>query len=427
MLKKLIIRNFKAIQDMTIELTPITVLIGGNSCGKTTVLQALDFLRSASGRDIPEYLREKGWDFKELKSQLNSGKNKPITFISVFEFIVDDKTELLEWTFIINQTDNHFVIREEIKRLSDNSVIFSRGFGQEGPIVAGGAGAHAGNPFAAAHDINEIILEASWLKYLQFVKDSPELSSIKKFLLGSTYFGLLSPDNIRAGGKNRFAVDIGQGGVSLAPFIHGLIDEQKNTLNKIISSLVGFSVKINTIDLGGRIEFYIEETFDGSSTRINKDHISDGLLRIISFAAIALQKKILITPPARQEITPIDNGFQINLGRLEEPEGMVLLDEIENGINPYLTENVNGLLNSLTETGKRQIIITTHSPVMLNDFKPEEIVFLWKDKNGSVHVKKFFDTKEMREALDFLNPGEIWENYGKDIILAKLDVPPEDR
>jgi len=64
---------------------------------------------------------------------------------------------------------------------------------------------------------------------------------------------------------------------------------------------------------------------------------------------------------------------------------------------------------------------------MLNDFRPEEIVFLWKDKNGVVHAREFFDTEEMREALSFLNPGEIWENYGKDTILTKLGVNQEDR
>jgi len=29
----------------------------------------------------------------------------------------------------------------------------------------------------------------------------------------------------------------------------------------------------------------------------------------------------------------------------------------------------------------------------------------------------------MRASLDYLNPGEIWENYGKDAILAKLGIP----
>jgi predicted ATPase len=427
MLKKLTIKNFKAIQDMTIEFTPLTVLIGGNGCGKSTVLQALDFLRSASIRDIPEYLREKGWTFGELKSQFNKEENEPITFISMFELIVNGKNESIEWIFIINQVDNQLVVKEKIKKTSDNSVIFSRGFGRGGPIIAGGTGAYAGNPFAVAHDINEIILEASWLKYLQLVKDSPELSSLKKFLLGSTYFGLLSPDNIRTGGRDNFAVDIGPSGVSLAPFIHGLIDDQKDALNKTVSNLVGFPVKINTVDLGGRIEFYIEESFDGSSTRINKDHISDGLLRIISFAAIVLQKKIIITPPAGQDITPIDNGFQITVGCLEEPEGMVLLDEIENGINPYLTEKINGLLNDLVKASKRQVIITTHSPVILNDINPDYINLLWKDKSGSVYCRKLFSISELHDSLDFLSPGDAWMNIREEDLLTKVSSEPENK
>ena len=53
MLKKLTIRNFKAIHDMTIAFSPLTVLIGENAAGKSTVLQAIDFLRSAASRDIP--------------------------------------------------------------------------------------------------------------------------------------------------------------------------------------------------------------------------------------------------------------------------------------------------------------------------------------------------------------------------------------
>ena len=56
MLKKLRVKNFKAALDMEIQFTPLTMLIGGNSCGKSTVLQALDFLRSIATRDIDEYL-----------------------------------------------------------------------------------------------------------------------------------------------------------------------------------------------------------------------------------------------------------------------------------------------------------------------------------------------------------------------------------
>jgi predicted ATPase len=99
---------------------------------------------------------------------------------------------------------------------------------------------------------------------------------------------------------------------------------------------------------------------------------------------------------------------------------MVLLDEIENGINPYLTENISELLSNLTKASKRQVIITTHSPVVLNDFQPEEIVFLWKDKSGAVSGKSMFSTEKMKRTLKVLNPGEVWINYEKDEIIQRL-------
>ncbi|MDR0312914.1 MAG: ATP-binding protein, partial [Treponema sp.] len=106
-------------------------------------------------------------------------------------------------------------------------------------------------------------------------------------------------------------------------------------------------------------------------------------------------------------------------------DGMILLDEIENGINPYLTEQIVYLLRNLVEKTRRQVIVTTHSPVILNEFKPEEIVFLWKDKNGAVHSKKMFSTGEMKSLLKALNPGEVWINLEKKDILEKLSSKKE--
>jgi predicted ATP-dependent endonuclease of OLD family len=55
---------------MTIEFTLLTVLIGANACGKTSILQALDFLWSVARQDISVFLEQRDWMFSELKSQL---------------------------------------------------------------------------------------------------------------------------------------------------------------------------------------------------------------------------------------------------------------------------------------------------------------------------------------------------------------------
>ena len=44
MLKRLEVKHFKSLDDFSIDFEPLTVLIGQNGSGKTTVLQALDLL-----------------------------------------------------------------------------------------------------------------------------------------------------------------------------------------------------------------------------------------------------------------------------------------------------------------------------------------------------------------------------------------------
>ena len=53
LLRRLRIRNFKAIRDCgSLELTPLTVFIGNNGSGKSSVIEALDTLRTLAIQDV---------------------------------------------------------------------------------------------------------------------------------------------------------------------------------------------------------------------------------------------------------------------------------------------------------------------------------------------------------------------------------------
>ncbi|MCL2137969.1 MAG: AAA family ATPase [Treponema sp.] len=408
MLKKLIIRNFKAIVDMTIEFTPLTVLIGENGCGKTTILQALDFLRSAASRDIPEYLREKDWDFHNLKSLCSGLVDKPIEFISEWNFPVNGKPQTIQWEFSVDviASDNgnqngKYIIKEKIIRQADGSMIL-----------------------VYPDSLGQMNIQSSALKYAAGTSwNTDEMDKLSFFLSQSVNFELLSPDRLRSGKKMPFSKCIGAGGVTSAYFIHKLERPEKNLLNTIVSDLIDTKVEIQTFDQGSRVELILVTKKAGETMYIESEHISDGILRIIAYAAITMDtinksanaNNVYAAEPKKayiDDITTLQNGF-------------VLLDEIEDGINPYLSEKILLLLRSHAKKEEKQVILTTHSPVMLNDFEPEEIVFLWKDKRGSVHSRKFFDTEEMRELLEALNPGEVWINLQKDEILEKLSCTNE--
>ena len=44
MFRKLKVDNFKSLVDFSVEFTPMSVIIGNNATGKSSVLQAIDFL-----------------------------------------------------------------------------------------------------------------------------------------------------------------------------------------------------------------------------------------------------------------------------------------------------------------------------------------------------------------------------------------------
>jgi predicted ATPase len=393
MLKKMTIRNFKAIQDMTIEFTPLTVLIGGNSCGKSTVLQAIDFLSGiALRKDINEYLDDHELYINDLKSKLNDGENKPIEFVSVYEFNKGDLIIKLEWSLSIDQQNDGWVIHEKIIDLTTNDLICSYGIDdtKNTPSI-----------------MEQIKLKSSALNILSDMYSAPlYISDLEHFLNSVHNFEAFSVEKIRNENKKNLLAGIwvGVGGEDLIPFIHKMSETEKKELNSIVSDFMGHNIEIETEEVWkDKVDLWITESFNGASTSINSRHISDGLLRMIALVAIATQK---------------ETKFIIDL---PITTGIVMFDEIENGINPYLTEKYIGLFRKLIKMTGQQVIVTTHSPIIVDDIDPEEIVCLWKDENGATHNKRLFDIKELQEMLEYLNPGEAWMNIRQEELLVKLD------
>ena len=202
--------------------------------------------------------------------------------------------------------------------------------------------------------------------------------------------------------------DIGMNGRELAQCIKNMPEIYKKHLDRTISEITSRNISVRADDSGNKIEILLDERVNNTVVTTNSSHISDGLLRLMAFFIIS------------------QDYFYPIMSFNDRQHGIISIDEIENGINPYITEKVINLLRIAIKNSGKQIIVTTHSPVIVNDFNPEEIVFLWKDKNGSVHSRKFFDTEEMKELLEALNPGEVWINLQKDEILEKLSCTKEE-
>lgn len=387
MIRSLYIDNFKALNDFTIELKPLTVLIGMNGSGKTTILQALDLISNFTRMDLDTYLEKRNWRPSELKSKTN--KKLHMTFKVVFSMNADN----IEWTFVLNTIktkEKINVVSEEIFNKTKQKLLLSvdsQGISRFNSLE---------NKMEKFPPLN---MTSSFLKNIDAQKDKtkfPELVALIEFMTASDSFELLSTEKMRRSSRGETDT-IGMGGEKLAAFIHGLQPEQRRNLSRRLHSYMPFINEVDTEVKGrpGWIEIKVTENFpaEEKSVIISPAHISDGILRMLAISTLQETNKT---------------------------SGMVLLDEIENGINPHIADKMVSDLIERTKDMNRQIIVTTHSSVMLDYFPPESIVFIWRNSDGVVHNQALFLNPDLYAQLEYMYPGEVWINMDEKDIIAKL-------
>ena len=106
--------------------------------------------------------------------------------------------------------------------------------------------------------------------------------------------------------------------------------------------------------------------------------LSDGTIRFICLATVLLQP---------------------------EPPKTIIIDEPELGLHPYALSVLGSLLRSTSS--RCQIILSTQSVQLVNEFEPEDIVVVDRE-NGQSTFKKLSD-QNLKEWLDNYSMGELWE------------------
>jgi predicted ATPase len=104
----------------------------------------------------------------------------------------------------------------------------------------------------------------------------------------------------------------------------------------------------------------------------------------------------------------------------DTPE-ILLIEEPENGLHPSRLKMIIDLLRKVTtgEVGnrKRQIIMTTHSPLLLNYCQPEEVRIVTRDAEGATQVTPLVDVPDIKRLLEEFGIGELWYLLGEEALL----------
>ncbi|MAE72314.1 MAG: hypothetical protein CME06_17830 [Gemmatimonadetes bacterium] len=130
-------------------------------------------------------------------------------------------------------------------------------------------------------------------------------------------------------------------------------------------------------------------------------------------------------PPAHQSAGVRLMLFMLALAFHPSPPGLVLIDEPENGIHPRRLKEVISLLRQLSrgEHGDHnaQVVLSTHSPYLLDHIDPEQdqvLVFRRNEEDGS-RTAEPVDPERVRGFLDEFMLGEVWFNQEESALVAR--------
>ena len=82
-----------------------------------------------------------------------------------------------------------------------------------------------------------------------------------------------------------------------------------------------------------------------------------------------------------------------------------MIEEIENGLDPWTLERVLDALRAASD--EIQILLTTHSPFLLDHVDPSEVIHVRRDK-GDTTYERVSDLKEVARYDRVLAPGAMY-------------------
>ncbi len=390
MFKKLEIDNFKSLVNFSMEFTPMTVIIGNNASGKSSILQAIDFLCNCVKEDFSVVIERRGWNVENIKSKLNASNNK-IHFKSEIELTDSQGREnIYVWELTISAFSGKNLLElhsEKISKKENGEILLEYVAGKKGFIQ----GKKEIIPIPSSFTMN-----SSVMKNIADATEADEgILQIKRFLLNSTSFELLSPAEMRLSSRGS-ADTIGRSGKNLPSFIKKMDEDKKKRFMEKLQFVLGeriTDVETQTKGTPGWTQINVKEKYKDRSINVNSKELSDGMLRVLAFIAIS---------------------------EISESNAVMLLDEIENGINSNYAESLLKILSKIYEESGHQLVMTTHSTVFLDYVDKDSIVYLYRNEAGETRAAKLFGTDAMREQLEYMWPGEVILNMTSSAILDRL-------
>ncbi|MEG4580961.1 AAA family ATPase [Microcoleus sp. MON1_C5] len=373
MLEKVKLHNFKSHKDTELSLddSRLHALVGQNSSGKTSVLQALHYL-----------------------SRLANS-----SFDNIFQ----------------HETAPQFITTIGQRNMS---------------VTATGFWKHRDrNDWKASYDWRQSVnhkwtFRASWKadknpKYRHVISETSLMTTeepIQQSLRNAVHLKLVASNLAKAAYSDEITPRVEFDGSGLAPTLDYLRDEAPDkfqSLQKMLKRIVP-----GVREVGVR----------RAKVMVNRQRLIEVDGKSLSYEEsqeMAGQEVVLdMNTGKRIPAHAISEGTMLALGLLTvlmnpNQPNLVLLDDVEQGLHPKAQRELIAVFKEIIqENSNLQIIFSTHSPYIVDELIPSQVHVLSNNNSGVTRCKRLDEHPDVEWAKQTLTTGEFWDAEGEDWVVA---------
>ncbi len=381
MIQYLEVKRYRSLADINLRFGTVRLLVGPNAAGKSNLIDALRLLAEAVRADMETAVTRRGG----LKSVVFLGSDEP-TFEIALEYFVPDPTarrsqsDMSYRVRVAERQGRPGVEREEllIKRKRNErgapKLWFRTQWGR------GEALRDAASDRREAFETGDPGVLA--LKALGFLDAYPRIRALRTFIEGWQF---LSVDltRVREPRRDERAAALSSDAANLANVLrtlrtsngggryHQILDDLQSMLRHV--------EEVSTRLEHGRVTLLMRER--GFTDPLEALALSDGTLRLLAILTA--------------------------LGTMPE-HGLLCIEEPEHGLHPLLFGPLLDLVRERCPVGgPKQVLVTTHSPDLVDAAEPSEVLPVERDQKGATRLLEL-DQDRVRKWLEDFRLGELW-------------------
>ena len=377
-LTRLNVENFRSLADVSIDMRPINVLFGPNGSGKSTLLEATRLLKDCISRDVEESVRIRNNGFGMLRQGADEWRGIKIGM----------ETALAGYALRLGFS------RGQIEPYA-GEVLYSPGKYRT-PLMFRRIGREEAD-FCYCEETSPVLTRLTFpeklalIQYMQGAEPiSPDVLSLRN-LLNSVHFYHSHYIDLyglkQRGSESGIDITLHEncGNLwSVLRNIHG-----KSAIDSRYSTIIGFmqksfpNFKDLVFDSAGPNGVYANFVEKNRRDPIPVLAVSEGHLQMLIHLTALFSEGT-------------------------DQDSLIVFDEPETSLHPYAISVFAEAVKHATKEWNKQVFIATHSPVLIGQFEPEDILATGLDESSQTTLTRVSEMEDIKDLLESYDTGSLY-------------------